>query len=74
MGKWIDTPDQRQNREFVTAWHYLLNEAERILIQEQDDQRKKEINMTLLQMFYVTAYDETTDFYKKFLYWIKKYI
>lgn len=66
VSKWIDTPDQRQNREFVTAWHYLLNEAERILIQEQDDQRKKEINMTLLQMFYFTAYDETTDFYKQF--------
>ena len=66
VGKWIDTPDQRQNREFVTAWHYLLNEAERILTQEQDDQRKKEINMTLLQMFYFTAYDETIDFYKQF--------
>ena len=80
VSKWIDTRDQKQNREFVIEWHYLLNRTEKYLesmaagqpenaettgTTQMDDLAKK-INMALLQIFYFTPYDEEIDFYTQF--------
>lgn len=66
VSKWIDTPDQRKNREFVTAWHYLLNRVEGQLAESSDDAFRKKINLFLLQIYYLTPYDEASDFYTQF--------
>ena len=66
VGKWIDTPDQRRNREFVTNWHYLLNRVEELVQRNPDDIFRRDINMMLLQTFYFAPYDEKEDFYIQF--------
>ena len=66
VGKWIDTPDQRRNREFVTNWHYLLNRVEEVVQGNPDDIFRRDINMMLLQTFYFAPYDEEADFYIQF--------
>ncbi|MBR1702762.1 MAG: YkgJ family cysteine cluster protein [Lachnospiraceae bacterium] len=77
VSKWIDTPDQKQNREFVTRWHYLLKEVEELAAQS-DDETAKKLNLALLQIFYLTEYpadgsgteeqnlQQKFDFYKHF--------
>ena len=65
VSKWIDTPDQKRNREFVTRWHYLLKELEELL-PTADEDKTKQINMGLLQLFFFTDYDEKSEFYEQF--------
>jgi len=65
-GKWIDTPDQKQNREFITTWHYLLNDVEEALDEAQSDAYARSVNMMLLKSYYLTDYDKTSDFYRQF--------
>ncbi len=66
VSRWIDTPDQRRYREFVTAWHYLLIDAQNCMQKKQDDMFQKELNMLLLKTFFLTPYDGKTDFYGQF--------
>lgn len=66
VSKWIDTPNQKQNRKFVTEWHYLLNETEELLQHISDEMLHKQIDMALLQIFYLTPYEESVDFYEEF--------
>jgi hypothetical protein len=66
VSRWIDTPDIRRNREFVTAWHYLLNRMEEQLRSSEDEIFHRQLNMMLLQTFYMTPYVEDRDFYEQF--------
>jgi len=64
--KWIDTPDLKNNEQFIIDWHYFLMDVQQILKQTQDVNRVKEINMYILQHFYIKLYDKTVDFYTQF--------
>jgi hypothetical protein len=66
VGKWIDTPDLRRNRVFVTDWHYLLKRMEEMMLAKEDDIFHRKMNMMLLQTFYMTPYDGERDFYEQF--------
>jgi len=66
VSKWIDTPDRVRYREFVTCWHYLLNDVEERLKEQADDEFARNFNMILLQIFYLTPYDGESDFYQQF--------
>lgn len=66
VSKWIDTPDRTRYRAFVTAWHYLLNDVEAMLQQSTDETFARNLNMFLLQTFFLTPYDGEQDFYEQF--------
>lgn len=66
VSKWIDTPDQKRYREFVTSWHYLLNRAETRMKEGKDDTFDRDLNMLLLQLFYLKPYEAAKDFYEQF--------
>lgn len=63
--KWIDTPDLKQNEQFVLAWHDFVVEMQRILSQAGNDALFKKINLFLLQHFFIERYHEE-EFYKQF--------
>ena len=63
--KWIDTPDLKQNEEFVLEWHDFVNEIQEKIMQVADDELFKKVNMFLLQQFYIERY-HSEDFYKQF--------
>lgn len=65
VSKWIDTPDRNRYREFVTCWHYLLNDVEECL-KDADDTFARNLNMFLLQTFFLTPYEAEQDFYRQF--------
>ena len=66
VSKWIDTPDLARNQQFVTKWHYLVNQVEELINQSEDDGFRKNLNMFLLNTFYLTSYDKERDFYEQF--------
>lgn len=62
--KWIDTPQLKEYEKFVTDWHYFLNAIEELVANAEGDVPKN-INMYLLQLFYMKPYGEN-DFYEQF--------
>ena len=63
--KWIDTPDLKQNEEFVLAWHDFVSEIQEKMMRVADDELFKKVNMFLLQQFYIERYN-SEGFYKQF--------
>ncbi|SCP96377.1 YkgJ family cysteine cluster protein [Anaerobium acetethylicum] len=64
--KWIDTPDLKNNEQFVKDWHYLLEDLQNIVRSTRDGNVIKEINMYVLNHFYRKPYDPEKDFYMQF--------
>ena len=63
--KWIDTPDLKQNDEFILLWHDFVAEMQARLMNAGDEALFKKVNMYLLQSFYMEPYQDE-DFYKQF--------
>ena len=66
VSKWIDTPDLVRNQQFVTTWHYLLNQVEALIQENEDEAFRKNLNMFVLNTFYLTPYEKEMDFYEQF--------
>lgn len=66
VGKWIDTPDQNRNHDFICKWHYLVNNLEDAVAGARDMNLAKRLNMLMLQTFYLEPYDGEEDFYGQF--------
>ena len=65
MKKWIDTPNLKQNDEFILAWHDFVCDIQNKVMQAADDSVFKKVNMFLLQQFYMEPY-KGEDFYPQF--------
>lgn len=66
VSKWIDTPELSKNTEFINRWHYMMNEAEELINTSQDDDFRKNLNLFILNTFYLAPYDGEADFYDQF--------
>ncbi len=64
ISKWIDVERQTDYKRFLIKWHYLINDLEELVKKKQE--LSKEVNMRLLQSFYVADYDTARDFYEQF--------
>lgn len=64
--RWVDTPDLKHHEAFVLNWHYFLNDLEEIAAHAQNDETIKNINLYVLNYFYIKSYDVTEDFYPQF--------
>lgn len=64
VGKWIDTPRQRENHDFICSWHYFLNELEERAA--SDMEKSRQLNLRLLKIFYLAEYEPEQDFYVQF--------
>lgn len=66
VSKWIDIKEPERNEKFLTDWHYFLNEAEEAVKRAGDEKAVKNINMYILNLFYLMRYDRERDFYPQF--------
>lgn len=66
VGKWIDMPNQRQYHQFLMDWHSLRKELEERLSHLQDPQAVKSIHLLVLNLFYLSFYEEGKEFYTQF--------
>lgn len=64
--KWIDTPDIISNEKYINDWHNLLNNVECIIAGSDDETFIRNLNMYILNTFYMTSYDYNEDFYNQF--------
>lgn len=65
-GKWIDTPETGRYHDYLCAWHYFLNGLEEKVMGAEDSQEAKQMNLLLLQEFFLKPYDIRQDFYVQF--------
>ena len=66
ISKWIDTQDIKKNEQFLIDWHYFLNDIEDIVTHTQYEHLIKNLNMFLLNGFYVKEYEADREFYAQF--------
>lgn len=66
VSKWIDTPEYEKNRQFIIDWHYFLKDIEDLIKDTQDEKSIKNMNMYILNSFYIKQYDTNIDFYLQF--------
>lgn len=64
--KWIDTPDLRQNEQFVADWHYFLKDLQERIASGQNEGLAKQTSMYVLKTFYMAPFDRERDFYDQF--------
>lgn len=64
--KWIDTPDLKQYEQFITDWHYFLKEIQDWVRTSEGAGGARELNLHILNEFFVKQYDGQADFYPQF--------
>ena len=64
--KWIDTPDLKRYERFVTDWHYFLKDVQEVLYRTEDTELIKNLNLYVVNRFYLKPYDREGDFYPQF--------
>ena len=64
--KWIDTPDLKQYEQFITDWHYFLKEIQDWVRTSEGAGGARELNLYILNEFFVKQYDGQADFYPQF--------
>ncbi len=63
---WIHTSEIGKNTEFLINWHYFLNDAEKVIMNTQDEKLVKDLNLYILNCFYLKKYEPEMDFYMQF--------
>lgn len=64
--KWIDTPDAKRYDRFVTDWHYFLKDVQEVLYGTEDTGLIKNLNLYVVNRFYLKPYETERDFYGQF--------
>ena len=64
--KWIDTPELAKYEKFVADWHYFLLDVQEVLYNATDAQLIKNLNLYVVNRFYLKPYEEKRDFYEQF--------
>jgi hypothetical protein len=70
--KWIDTPNPKSYERFVNRWHYFLRDIQKHLSPEENMEYVKQIELYILQEFYIKPYVRDQDFYLQVEERIKK--
>lgn len=63
--KWIDTPEPLKNEKFINEWHYFLKDIS-VKLPSLSEESVKQIDMYLLNAFFITLYQGNRDFYEQF--------
>ncbi len=66
ISRWLDVPELPRYEAYILKWHRILKRAENLQEEKQDDAFSKNLNVVLLKTFFLTPYDEGTDFYPQF--------
>lgn len=65
VSKWLDTYELKKYEKYINDWHYFLVDVqEKIMSSQENDTYIKNINMYILNTFFVSDYNE--DFYIEF--------
>ena len=66
LQKWVDTPDLKKYEKFVNDWHYFLLDVQEVLYNAEDPDLIRNLNLFVVNRFYLKPYDQNQDFYIQF--------
>ena len=66
ISKWIGTPRMPSYEKFLVTWHYFVREMQGKFMLSKDEEYSKQMNMFILQTFFIAPYDANKDFYEMF--------
>ncbi|MCD7884618.1 MAG: YkgJ family cysteine cluster protein [Lachnospiraceae bacterium] len=64
--KWLEQPELFRYEAYIFAWHQFLEQVGALAAGEPDEERVKNINLYVLQLFFMKPYDWTENFYTQF--------
>lgn len=64
--KWVDTPDLKRYEQYINDWHYFLLDVQEVLYNTEDTQLIKNLNLYVVNRFYIKPYETDKDFYEQF--------
>lgn len=63
--RWLNLPDLARYETFTVRWHSFLKNVREHLKESRDEQLKKDLNMYMLNTFYMKPYDKKKDIYEQ---------
>jgi len=66
ISKWLGVPDLPRYEKFVADWHFYVRDVQAVLARTQDPASRSALTKFVLQVFFVTPYDPSRDFYELF--------
>ncbi|MEE0420737.1 MAG: YkgJ family cysteine cluster protein [Lachnospiraceae bacterium] len=66
VSKWLDMPNLKQYEGYINRWHYFLDKVESLFEEAGDEQLKRDLNMYLLEQFFIKSYSGEKEFYAEF--------
>lgn len=64
--KWIDTQHLKQYEQYITDWHYFLEDVQEKLAGTEDETEIKNCSLYVLKWFYLKPYGGEERFYEEF--------
>ena len=64
--KWIDTPNLKQYEQYISDWHYFLLDVQEVLYNAEDTELIRNLNLYVVNRFYLKPYEEDRDSYTQF--------
>lgn len=64
--KWLGIENLRSYEKFITDWRNYLHQKRQEIAEASDDAKIKDINMNLLNTFFLAPYNYDNDFYEQF--------
>lgn len=64
--KWLQIPDLKTYERYICDWHGYLMDMEAVIEKNKDETFIKKMDIFILELFYLTPYDYSQDFYGQF--------
>lgn len=64
--KWLGIPEISEYEQFVRSWHGFLKKLKERLRETENEEVAKQMNLFVLQQFFVKEYEKEADFYSQF--------
>lgn len=64
--KWVDTPELKKYEQYISDWHYFLKDVQEVLYQSSDTELIKNLNLYVVNRFFLKPYTAEDDFFSQF--------
>ncbi len=65
--KWLEIPELNKYENYIKKWHFFLKNATALINKNNNDEYTKNLNMKILNTFFLSPYNTDCDFYEQFM-------
>ncbi|MDO4476336.1 MAG: YkgJ family cysteine cluster protein [Lachnospiraceae bacterium] len=66
LKKWLDQPELSRYEDYIRSWHSFWLKAQEAADADKSGAQRKQISLTILEIFFMTPWDTEADFYPQF--------